>query len=1555
MKSLATDRVDQCSSGEFSAQPFALSPAQTALWYAQRIRPDVPLTIAQYVEIHGDLDVGRLLYSIERFGVETQVGHVRLIEIDGVPHQVIDHSRRPGWGRIDLRDEPDPHAAALRWMNEHASSPIDFERDPLTTNIVLRTGESDYIWYARGHHIVIDGYGAMNALTRTAEIYTAVENRTEPEASRATPLAKIYADESTYRDTSRFRNDRDYWLEQLVGAGGPMTLSNVNGLTAAPDAGRRRACAVLDGPAEAAMTAATAELQTQNSTMFVAALAAYVRSVTGNSDVVLSLPVSARTTVALRRSAGVVSNVVPIRVRFDADTTVRDVVRAAELQITGALRHQHYRHDDIRRDCGYSRDARGFFGPMVNIMLFHDEVKFGSLLGSLHVLATGPVEDLSVNLYNGEGGRIHVDFEANPRLYAESEVTAHHGRFLDFLTRFLAADPDTHAENLIAITDDERERVLHTWNATETAPQQGTLSGLFADRAMVCPDAVALEFGDETLTYRELDERANRLARLLVARGAGPEQVVGLYLRRSLELVVGIYAIIKAGAAYLPLDSDHPVERIEEILEQADPVCVLTTARDELALSADTVAIDTVDLTEFDAHPIADTDRPAPLRADHLAYVIFTSGSTGKPKGVGVTHAAIVNRLRWMQHEYPLDGTDAVLQKTPDTFDVSVWEFFWPLQIGARLVVAAPDGHRDPGYLARTIAEKSITVAHFVPSMLSVFVTDTDVRGCTALRRVFCSGEALPAATVRDFHAALHGPELHNLYGPTEVAVDVTYWPCSAHPDTVPIGSPVWNTQTYILDSRLRPVPPGVVGELYLAGVQLARGYLGQSRLTADRFVANPFTPGARMYRTGDLARWQGEPDLGGHQGDSSRGVLEYLGRSDFQVKIRGLRIELGEIEAALLADERVARAVCVAHHGRTGDELVAYVVANPAFSDHLDSTALLNALRRTLPGYMVPSVLMVLGELPLSANGKIDRKALPEPIADRPSGHLTAEPRTEVERVLAGIFAEVLGIDGIGVEDGFFDLGGNSLIAARAVARINATLGTGLTIRDLFEASTIAALIERFAAHNPDASSPKLVPVERPQRIPLSLAQQRLWILNRFAEHAAAYNMPLAVEIDGPIDLVALRAGLVDVIERHESLRTTFPDAPEGPYQLVHPATDIPLTLDPIDATGADVRELAEEFAGYGFDLRSQAPIRVALWSTGPERHVFLVVLHHICGDGWSIAPLARDLMAAVAMRAKGVAPQWTPLPVQYADFALWQRELLGDEADPASALSSQLAYWRTALTGLPDQLDLPLDRPRPLRRSTDGGRVEFTIAPEIRRAAGELAASRGVSMFMVLHAVLATLLARLCANTDIAIGTPIAGRSDPALDDLVGMFVNTLVLRTEVDPAAGFEQMLDVVRETDLNAFANADVPFERLVELVNPERSAARHPLFQVMLSYDRAPDLNIDLPDVQARVLPIAADIAKFDLQLELHDGIADGPLHAEFGYATDVFDKRTVESFARRFIAVLSAVVAEPNRPVGDLPILDRREAAKLAPIAGAPGEPSITLAQLFTDIAERLP
>ncbi|MEU1980659.1 amino acid adenylation domain-containing protein [Nocardia sp. NPDC019395] len=1548
MRSSATG-VESGSSAEISAEAFPLTPAQTAMWYAQRIQPEIPLIIAEYVEFHGDLDSGLLLYAIERFGVETEVGLQRIVQIDGVPHQVVDPTQRPGWARLDLRHEADPHAAALRWMHEDARTPTDFDHDPLVFNAVLRTGERDYIWYSRVHHIVIDGYAAMNGLVRTAEIYTAYVEEREPSVSRATPLAELYAGETEYRNSARCAGDRTYWREILDGVGEVVSLSSVANVPTTAVAGRRLSTATLSDATEAAVAAAAGQSDTSNPVLFAAAMACYVRSMTGENDVVLSLPVSARTTVSLRRSAGVVSNVVPLRIRFDAGTTIDDVVSAVSRQITGALRHQRYRHDDIRRDCGYDRDTRGFFGPMINIMLFNRPLRFAGLDVSVHVLATGPVEDLSVNLYNGDGdgGRNHLDFEANPQLYSENELRIHHRRFLDFLDRFLTTDADTLVRDVPTLTEAEHRQVLHTWNDTATAVESGTLASIFADRAQQCPDAVALSYEGATLTYRELDARANQLARLLIAEGAGPERVVALCLRRSLDLVVAIYAVIKTGAAYLPLDPDHPVRRLEQIVGRVGPVALLVAARDELELpgNAAALAVDTVELSALDPAPVTDTDRIAPLRADHLAYLLFTSGSTGTPKGVGVTHRAIVNRLRWMQHEYRLDHTDTVLQKTPATFDVSVWEFFWPLQTGARLLVARPEGHRDPAYLARLIREEGVTTAHFVPSMLSVFVTDTEVGDCVSLRRVFCSGEALPPATVRAFRTALPAPQLHNLYGPTEAAVDVTYWECPPDPATVPIGAPVWNTRTYVLDDALRPVPPGAVGELYLSGVQLARGYFGQAPLTAERFVADPFTPGMRMYRTGDLARWQ----IDG--GTARQGVLEYLGRTDFQVKIRGLRIELGEIESAMLADERIARAVCIAHATPAGDQLAAYVVVRGEAG--LDTVELRARLARSLPGYMVPATVTVLPELPLNSNGKIDRAALPAPVPTGDRGRTA--PRTEVEEVLAAIFAELLGVPEVGIEDGFFELGGNSLVAARAVARINTALGTALTIRDLFEAGSIAALTARFTVHEPDLTSPQLVPVARPERIPLSPAQQRLWILNRFAEHAAAYNMPLAVQVDGNLDIGALRAGLRDVLERHESLRTTFPDLGAGPQQLVHPVAEVPVSLDPVRVPAAEVAGQAAEFVSRPFDLRTEFPFRIALYATDTDSHVLVLVLHHICGDGWSVAPLVRDLTDAVTARTAGRAPEWTPLPVQYADFALWQRELLGEESDPASALSRQITHWRAELAGLPDQLDLPLDRPRPAQRSTQGGRYTFTIPADTRRAAAELAASRGASMFMVVHAALATLLSRICGSTDIVIGTPIAGRTDPALDELVGMFVNTLVLRTEVDPTADFDRMLDIVRETDLNAFANADVPFERLVEVVNPERSGARHPLFQVMLTYDNAGELELDLPGVRTEVLALDADIAKFDLQLEVHDDNSGGELHAEFGYATDVFDERTIVAVARRFVTVLDAAVGAPRRPVGDIEVLERREYANLVPLAGGPAEPPVSLSELLGRSAVRDP
>ncbi|KAA0021323.1 non-ribosomal peptide synthetase [Antrihabitans cavernicola] len=1525
-----------------SSAAFPLSPAQSALWFAQHLAPEVPLTVAQYVDLKGDLDIALLAKAANTVGVEMQVGQLRLLTVDGEPHQIVDPDIELKTTVVDLRDEADPQEAALTWMHKHSSSPIDIERDPLAANFVLHLGEQDYIWYTRVHHIVIDGFGAMTVLNRMAELYTAAVENNIPTASMAHSLTAVYATQTAYQNSARCESDKHYWATQLDGLPEAPSLA---GRLLPASAGRWNESGILDDTTSRLLAGAVNRYETHTSTLITAALAAYISAITDSTDVVLSLPVTARTNAILRRSAGMVSNVLPLHVRVTASTNVGDLIENVSNQLAGALRHQRYRHEDIRRENGDGNQARGFFGPMINIMLFHSEIQLGTLTGALHLLSTGPVEDLSVNIYNSVGGsRTHVDFEANPDTYSEDDVRNHHQRFLSFFERFLAAGTRAKVSNLELMHPSERERILETWNATDAQVPATTLADMFAEQAVRTPDSTALVFGAESMTYAELDRRSNKMARLLIDAGVGPEAIVGLAIRRSFDLLVGMYATVKAGGAYLPIDPDHPAERTEYVLEQAQPVVTLTVSRDRVDLPSGTrtLDVDTVDLSAFDGSRVTDSDRLADLGSDNTAYVIYTSGSTGKPKGVAVTHAGIVNRLCWMQHEYRLDDSDAVVQKTPATFDVSVWEFFWPLQVGARLVIAAPDGHRDPAYLAGLIAEHGVTTAHFVPSMLAVFVDDPTASRCTSLRRVFCSGEALATETVDKF-ATLLPARIHNLYGPTEASVDVSYWECSAHARVVPIGAPVWNTQLYVLDAKLELVPTGATGELYIAGTQLARGYLSRGDLTAGRFVANPLgTNGSRMYRTGDLARWR--PD----------GNLEYLGRTDFQVKVRGLRIELGEIESALLAATSVARAVCVARpaaHG--GDELVGYVVATEKGA--IEVGDLRESLTRTLPSYMVPASFVVLDELPLSSNGKVDRKALPAPVAPAADGPVRGA-RNDADATLLRIVSDVLGKTNIGIDDSFFDLGGDSLVASRVIARINAELGAELGIRDLFEAPTVAGLARRITGTDVAIAATQLAPMPRPERVPLSLAQQRLWFLNRFDKTSPVYNMPFAVRLTGELDPSSLDLALTDVIARHESLRTTFPDSADGPHQLIHNADALTMVGDPIDVDSDQIDARLIEFASRGFDLIVDRPIRSRLFRTAADEHVLAIVLHHIAGDGWSFAPLARDIMTAFAARSTGTAPVWSPLPVQYADYALWQRAELGSEDDSTSRLRKQIDHWTQTLAGLPDQLDLPLDRKRPLRPSYAGGTHSFVIDADTHRRLDEIGRAGGASMFMVLHAALSVLLARLSGTTDIAIGSPIAGRGERALDDLVGMFVNTLVLRTEVDPGAGFDALLDVIKDADLTAFANADVPFERLVDALQPERSTSRHPLFQVMLSYERSADIDVNFAGLAASASPIMGDIAKFDLQLGITEPATPGAdLTAQFVYATDLFDPSTIASFANRLTLLLQGIVDDPSAPVGDLPILDGWEALRLCPLATVPAEPATTLAEILTEAAQRNP
>ncbi|MBF6482176.1 non-ribosomal peptide synthetase, partial [Nocardia cyriacigeorgica] len=883
------------------------------------------------------------------------------------------------------------------------------------------------------------------------------------------------------------------------------------------------------------------------------------------------------------------------------------------------------------------------------------------------------------------------------------------------------------------------------WYATgHPVDPRASLVSMFEAQVARTPDAVALRFaGSPDLTYAELAARANRLARALIARGVGPESLVGLHIRRSPELVIAMYAVLAAGAAYVPLDPDHPADRTAHIIATARPACVLT-AGDRPDLADGVVPV--LDLDELPADgptgPIWDRERGTALRPAHPAYVIFTSGSTGKPKGVVVSHAAIVNRLVWMQRAYRLTPADVVLQKTPATFDVSVWEFFWPLQIGATLVLAQPDGHRDPAHLRAVIAEYGVTTAHFVPSMLEAFLAHQDMAAETSLRTVFASGEALPASLAQRLRV-LTGARLHNLYGPTEAAVDVTFHEVTdADTVSVPIGAPVFNTRVYALDSRLRPVPVGAPGELYLSGVQLARGYAGAPGLTAARFVADPFgdQPGERLYRTGDVVRW------------TTNGELEYLGRTDFQVKLRGLRIEPGEIEAVLGAVDSVVRAVVVVRddHG-VGEQLVAYVVE--AEPDTVTPERLRAAAARALPGYMVPAAYVVLDALPVNASGKLDRAALPAP--QRGTAEYTA-PATPVEQAVAAVFTELLGQQRIGRDDDFFALGGNSLIATQVAARLGADLGCRLGVRELFAASTVAGLAELIEQRADSGALAPLYARPRPEYVPLSPAQQRIWFLNRFEDTSASYNMPFVVRLRGAVDLPALGAALGDLVQRHEVLRTVFPATPPGvdaagsaAHQVVLEPAQFVVTPEAIGADALD-GELAA-FASAGFDLEREIPFRARVFVVDDGSVALAVVVHHIAADGLSLRVLARDVMGAYTARRDGAVPAPTPLPVQYADYSMWQRELLGSAADPAAPLGRQLDFWTTTLAGAPDLLELPADRPRPAVASARGAIHRFEIPAELYTALTETARTHQLSTFMVLHAGFAALLSRLACADDI------------------------------------------------------------------------------------------------------------------------------------------------------------------------------------------------------------
>ncbi|MET5509746.1 amino acid adenylation domain-containing protein [Serratia marcescens] len=1203
------------------------------------------------------------------------------------------------------------------------------------------------------------------------------------------------------------------------------------------------------------------------------------------------------------RALGLFINTLPLRLDIDR-RGVETAAREAHVRLSGLLAHEHAPLALAQRCSGVSPGAP-LFSALLNYR--HNNGEAVALPEGVSLLSAEERTNYPFVLSVEDGGdSLGVTAQVTETVDAQ-RVCDYMVQALSSLAQALEQAPETPVCSLAVVPEAERELLLHGWNRTERDyPLDQTLAALFEQQVRRTPHATALVSGAESLSYAQLNARANRLAHALIARGVGPDSRVAVCAERGLNMVTALFGILKAGGAYVPLDPAYPGERLQYILQDADPVLLLADAAGRAALGEPATPQLALEAALPETLSAENPERRA--QASHLAYVIYTSGSTGKPKGAMNEHRGVVNRLVWMQEAYGLTAADTVLQKTPFGFDVSVWEFFWPLMVGARLVMAKPEGHKDPDYLSRAIEQYGVTTLHFVPSMLQSFLADGQAATrCGQVVRVMCSGEALPATLVAEFYRRLPQAELHNLYGPTEAAVDVTAWHCSREADrvSVPIGRPIANTRIYLLDERGQPVPLGAVGELYIGGVQVARGYLNRPELTAERFLSDPFAPGGRMYRTGDVARYL------------ANGDIEYLGRNDQQVKIRGFRIECGEIEAALATHPAVREAVVDARAVGDDKRLVAWVVPAADVAEETLAGALRQHVSAALPDYMVPSAWVVVAALPLSPNGKLDRRALPEPQGAQSQAAYEA-PQGEHETLLAAIWRELLNVERVGRHDNFFELGGHSLLAVRLTNRLQ-QMEWQLPLQVLFANPTLLALAQQL--RRTDEALPPIEAMPRGAALPLSFAQQRLWFLTQLEGLSETYHIPLALSLRGELDLPAWRQSLDALYARHEALRSRFVTVEGQPQAHILPADALPLTVHDLrgrqDAQ-SQARQLAQRLTEAPFDLTQGPLVRAALIRLADEEHLFLLTCHHIISDGWSTGILLRDLGALYGALRRGDADPLPPLTLQYADYAAWQRRYLTPER-----LAAQAQYWRETLSDAPALLTLPTDRPRPTVQSFSGGEVPIAIDAELTQALRQFSRQHGGTLFMTVLAAWSLVLARMAGQQELVIGTPEANRGRLETESLVGFFVSTLALRIDLRDDPDLPTLIARIRHAVLAARENRDLPFEQVVELVNPPRHLGYTPLFQVMLAWQDGSVRDISLPGLQAESAELGYQIAKYDLTLDLAE--RDEQISGTLNFATALFDRATAERYGVYLVQVLRAMATNATQPASHLDLLPAAE------------------------------
>ena len=1507
------------------AELLPLSYAQRRLWFLGELDgPSALYNLPVVLRLDRDLEPETLAAAladvVERHEVLRTVYRVA----DGEPHQVVLDGVRP---ELIVRDLPADDLAAA--IDAAAGYVFDLGTQIPIRFWLLRPGDGAQVLVVLVHHIAGDGWSTGPLLGDLSRAYTARLAGHEPGWA---PLPVQYGDYALWQQdllgdaddpTSRIARQLDFWRTALAGM--PQVLELPVDRPRPARASHRGEVVpfALDGQTHEAVLRLARDSGATVFMVLQAALATLLSRLGAGTDIPIGTVLAGRGDEALDDLVGFFVNTLVLRTDVSGDPSFADLLARVRETDLAAYDHQELPFERLVEELNPARSTAHH--PLVQVLLVLQNAGGGDpgqptvLAGEELPFRAGVAKfdlTLAVQEHHDPAGApagIVGGVEYATDLFDEQTVA----RLCATLARLLAAvtaDPGLPVSRHDLLTAGQRDELLRTFNDTgDTAPDL-RVTAAFDRQVSAGPDRVALVDGDTRMTYAELDAAGNRLARRLLALGVRRGDLVGVLLERGLPMAVAVLAVLRAGAAYALLDPEFPDARLAALAGDAGVAALVSDTGLAHRLGAARPAL-TVLLDEAAATLDGLPDGPLAVPGDpgDPACVMFTSGSTGRPKGALSSHRAIVGTVTGQ--DFVDFGPDQVwLQAAPVSWDAFALEFWGALLNGAACVLH-PGQRPEPARIAELVARHEITTLWLSAGLFNL-ILDEHPDTLAAVRQVVTGGEAPSVEHLARARRRLPRLRLVHGYGPVESMIFTNCQQIGAAPRhaPVPVGAPLANRRCYVLDDLLRPVPVGVTGELYVAGTGLADGYLNRAELTAVAFVADPFDPaGARMYRTGDLARWTRD------------GTVEIVGRADDQVKIRGFRIEPGEVAAVLARQSGVGGVAVVVREDRPGDKrLVAYLTPAGAQQD-LVVADLRRAAAEALPAHLVPAAFVVLERLPLTANGKIDRAALPAPELGTPGPSRAG--RTPAEQLMGDLFAEVLGRDRVGADDGFFDLGGHSLLAAKLVNRIRAVFRTEVGVRDVFQAPTPAGLARRVRELAGTPMRPPLAVTVPVGPVPLSYAQHRLWFLGELDGPSAVYNIPVALRLDHDLDPAALAAALADVAGRHEALRTVYRAVDGEPHQVILDDARPELTVR--DLTAEQLPAAVEAAAGHVFDLATDVVLRAWLLRPAGAAQVLVVVVHHIAGDGSSMAPLLRDLSTAYRARAVGRAPEWAPLPVRYLDYTLWQRDLLGDAADPDSMLTRQLDFWRAALAGAPQVLELPADRPRPARASHRGDDVPFALDADTHAALLRVARTAGASLFMVLQAAFAVLLARLGSGADIPVGTVVAGRGDEALDDLVGFFVNTLVLRTDVSGDPSFAELVVRVRDADLAAYEHQELPFERLVEELNPARSTAHHPLFQVMLLVRDTVEADPGGSPFAGTEVPLGPGTVKFDLTLSVGErrdpAGAPGGLDGALEYASDLFDPGTAALLADRLAGLLGAVAADPGRRIGDVDLLGAEE------------------------------